>query len=91
MDYWFVIAPEKAFKAKTRPLGYNKNQASSAFQEAHKAMDDWIKRHGVTLKAGNQPFTKLQPLLNDEDGEYATPLSGCDTTAIEDNDEGLSS
>ena len=82
--------PQPHYKSKTQPLGYNTKQALSAFREAHKAMDDWIKRHGVTLRANNDPFSKLNPLLSNEEGAYATPLSGCETTAIEDNDEGLS-
>ena len=47
-------------------------------------MDDWVKAHGVTLK----PFTTLAP-LETADGQYESPVSGEQMTALEDNDEGL--
>ena len=87
MDYWFGVEEGKQVRSKTRPAGYLE-QAGKAFVECHKHMDEWVVAHGVTLQGKNKPFTTLAPLLP-KDGEYETAVSGDDTTALEDNDEGL--
>ena len=86
MDYWFGISGDKRCRSKKRPGGYLA-QSTAAFSESHGHMDDWLKAHGVTL-TGEEPFSTLSPLLA-KDGDYDTPVSGDDTTALDDNDEGL--